>query len=93
MECKGLDGNGCKHNGIKSEIWFVCNDCDNDHREIVKLQNWNMEKAKELARMSMARTSQGLKYGEDMKSSTKICLQDALTLIQRALECLEDIRV
>lgn len=94
MECKGIDGIGCKHNGsYNPDIWFVCNDCDNDHRQLVKRQNEAMSIAKKLARMAIYRAETGLKYGDDMKSSTKICLKEAMELLQDALSQIEDIRL
>lgn len=93
MECMGLDRNGCRHNNVKSQVWYVCDACDADFREEVKQKNKSIARAKELAGLAIVRASQGLKYGDDMRSSTKVCLQDAAKLLQDALEDLENNRI
>lgn len=91
MECKGLGGNGCKHNGnYNPDIWFVCDNCDNDHRQKVKMQNETIAIAKKLTRMAVYRAETGLRFGDDMKSSTKICIKEAMELLQDAFNKIED---
>jgi hypothetical protein len=94
MECKGIDLKGCKHNGSYNyDFESVCYYCDKEHRQKFKKENDAIDVAKKMARIAIYRAETGLKYGNDMKSSTKVCLQDALSLLQSALNEIEDIRV